>query len=541
MLSILDEGLHMQKTITAAGVLVLVCATLLPSLVLAQPAFAAAQATSISIGPTPPPSSAPDLLVTTFASTAATSPIDYLEIYNQSDTPINLHGWSFQLTIDGKAAGSCTPFISATTFPDGWILSKKYLTFQRTVNVQATSPTIAFTIDTVALNACPAAKLTGLSLIMPDGSVEQSVPIALAPPAVADTTNTVQQHKQRNNSPNSTRTVTGLLLTDDYKPITGNVTLNSDPLYMPPADAAGLQILEILPNARSCSPLETDLTCSDYVKLYNPTDLPIDLARYRLRIGAKGQSESVTNAFTWGSDLDPAHDELLLPAHQYFMLTNRNDGQPLSITDSGNYVWLEDAYGTTIYEPIVSYPDASSSTKVGQAWAYNGTTWQWTSAPQPNASNYFPPAVLSDSTSISTVSVLKPCADNQYRNPDTNRCNSITTAAATLTPCDPNEERSPDTNRCRSIVAAAALPTPCPARSERNPDTNRCRKVAATAVANAVKDIAAPTVDNNGWFIAALVMGLAVAYGIYEWRQDINLLAHKARDRLAALPKQFRH
>src|SRR5262249_8101487 len=160
-----------------------------------------------------------------------------------------------------------------------------YLTFQRAANLPAGSLTIPFLIDDAALTTCASPKLTGLSLVMPDGNIDQTIPFAVIPPAAVDTTNTVQQHKQRTKSPNSTRTVTGVLLTDDYKPVTGNITLNSDPLYAPPADAAGLQILEILPDARSCSPLETDPTCNDYVKLYNPTDLPINLAQYRLRIG----------------------------------------------------------------------------------------------------------------------------------------------------------------------------------------------------------------------------------------------------------------
>lgn len=153
---------------------------------------------------------------------------------------------------------------------------------------------------------------------------------------------------------------------------------------------------------------------------------------------------------------------------------------------------------------------------------------------------YFPPAVLSDSTSINTVSVLKPCADNQYRNPDTNRCNTISDAVAILTPCNAGEERNPETNRCRAIAAAAIQPAPCPAGSERNIDTNRCRKITTATTANTVKDLAAPSVDNNGWFIAVLVTGLAAAYGVYEWRQDIKLLARKVQERVTALPKRFR-
>ncbi len=497
---------------------------------ISTPALAAATPTTISIQPTPPPAQSPDLLVT---SIVGSTQLDYLEIYNQRDDALSLENWEAIATMTDSSPGGCTDITAPIAFPSGWLLPKKYLTFQRNVSA-ADSLTIPFSIDPLTLAGCIAPVLSSIQIIDATGSAEQLITL----PGTWIST-TVAQHKQRNNSPNSTRTVSGSFL-DDYKIVTGDIQLDSDPLYAPPADTAGLQILEILPNARSCSPLDADPTCSDYIKLYNPTDSPINLAEYRLRIGYKGQAASVTNTFTWGQILDPEQDELILPPHTYFMLSARNDSTPLSITDSGNFVWLEDAYGAATYEPVIQYPDASSITKVGYAWAWDGSNWQWTRSPQPGAPNVFlaDPVVAGTSIDITT---LKPCAANQYRNPDTNRCNTITTAAATLVSCEAGQERNPETNRCRSIVTASETLTPCQPGWERNPDTNRCRKITASAVTNAtttVKDIAAPASSNSGWIVACFAVIAALAYAAYEWRQDITFYARK----LWHLPgRLFRH
>ncbi len=492
--------------------------------------------TTVTVQQTPPPSSAPNLILT---SIVGSSVLDYAELYNQGDAPLHLSGWSVQFTVHDAAVGGCADASSVVVLPNAWLLSKKYLTLERTNAPTPGSLTVPFSLNTTTfLAGCVTPKLTTLAITDNTNVVVQTVAINAV--EWSSTATTAAQHKQRGNSPSSTRAISGIFDTD-YKIVTGPIALNSDPLYAPPADASGLQILELLPNARSCSPTEIDPTCNDYVKLFNPTDQPINLASYRLRIGYKGQAESVTNTLTWGQNIDPATTELVLPAQEYFMLSMRNDGQPLSITDTGNYMWLEDAYGTTMYDPIVQYPDASSITKVGWAWAYDGSAWQWSSAPQPGAPNYFPPIVVAppaDAATAATVtSILKPCADDQYRNPETNRCKSIVTTAVALTSCDPGQERNPETNRCRSIATASSVLTPCQPGSERNPDTNRCRKITAVAGAatTAVRDIAAPSVNNTGWFVAALAIALALGYGVYEWRQELRLgsrkLAHWALTR----------
>lgn len=498
--------------------------------------------TTISIQPTPPPSIAPDLLIT---SLVGSSLPDYFELYNQSDSAFSLDGWQITFTIHDANQAGCANIGASVPLPANWLLPKKYLTLQRTAAPVPGSLTIPFTLDSSLLTGCVTPQLSSVSLIHGTDDPEQVITI----PANEwlGTSTTVAQHKQRANSPGSSRMVTGTF-DSDYKIVTGAITLNSDPLYTPPADAAGLQILELLPNPHSCSPLDTDPTCADYIKLYNPTDQPIDLAAYRLRVGYKGQDESVTNTFTWGKDIDPANDELIMLPEQYFMLNTRNDGQPLSLTDTGNYIWLEDAYGAAKYEPIVAYPDASSTTKMGYAWAYDGTSWNWSSAPQPSAPNYFPPApVIVPATPTVTVSVLAPCDPGEYRNPDTNRCKSLIIASsASLTPCNVGEERNPETNRCRSIVAVSTSLTSCDPGWERNLDTNRCRKIVAPVVAGAatakVNDIAAPSSNRTGWLVAGIAIAAALAYAVYEWRQDIMLVTEKIKAKgRQHIPKRWRN
>ena len=492
----------------------------------------AATPTTITVGPTPPPSSAPDLIITTIVGSSLP---DFLELYNQSSSPLDLRDWRVEFAVHDTSLAGCGNVDSSVALPASWLLSKRYVTLERTSTPAPGSVTLPFNIDISTLLAgCVAPQLGSVSLVHGTEVPEQLVTIPTA--SWSATIVTVAQHKQRSNSPSSTRAITGDFASD-YKIAAGAITLNSDPLYVPPSDTASLQILEILPNARECSPLDTDPTCGDYIKLFNPTDQPINLANYRIRVGYKGQSESVTNTFTWGAELDPSHDELVLPAGQYFMLTARNDGQPISITDTGNYIWLEDAYGTTVYEPLVAYPDASSTTKVGYAWAYDGSAWKWTSAPQPSAPNYFPPipvtAEPTGTSSETSVSILKPCAIGQYRNPATNRCKStVTASSAILTPCGTGQERNLETNRCRSIVTASSSLTPCQPGWERNPATNRCRK-SASAVAGAAtsaEDVAAPTVDSpTGWYVAAVAVAAAGAYAIYEWRQDLRLVFERTQ------------
>jgi hypothetical protein len=229
------------------------------------------------------------------------------------------------------------------------------------------------------------------------------------------------------------------------------------------------------------------------------------------------------------------------------------------LTDDGGWIWLEDAEGIVRYEEtIVSYPSASTSTKIGHAWALaNDSTWQWTETPSPQGANNFPiptpgmgGGILSDTTSCpqgkyrnpetnrcrnieDAIATLAACAEGQERNSITNRCRSTIIASASLTPCDPGQERNPATNRCRSVSASPGL-TPCPTGQTRNSETNRCRKtILATALAPAAIDPVKQETSNP--FVMTL-LGMAgvgaIGYGIYEWRSELAGALRKTTVRL---------
>ncbi len=294
------------------------------------------------------------------------------------------------------------------------------------------------------------------------------------------------------------------------------------------------------------------LTCNDYAKLFNSSGEPIDLSAYRLRTSYGGTKSSSSNTVSLNGILKPG---------AYTVVNTKNDGSPLSLTESGGYVWLEDTYGVQIYQPIVQYPDASSTTKVGWAWALNGSIWQWSSSPEPAGANQFPPEVQTVASASSTSTSLEPCGPGKYRNPLTNRCKTVV-SAVTLVPCKPNQERNPATNRCRSLLVASnsSSLTPCKEGQERNPATNRCRSVlgasttlkpcAAGQVRNTstnrcrkniaanlanVQDVkSAQSAGSNQleWVIGIAVLIGTLCYAIYEWRHDIQLLIDKAKSKI---------
>lgn len=417
----------------------------------------------------------------------------YVQLFNSSNEVIAVENWAVEYTISGQLAPVEVGKLSGNIKPGGYVV----------VGEKASTPAADFGYE-IAIPDGAAGNVNGIKLI-PAGNYAETAIVVKSDASLG--------YWKRNISAS-----TGSYLStfSSFVP-DSTFVLYGKGLYEP-AETATLQFTEILANPRNCSPLEQAGECLDFVKFYNPTSLPVDLSQFRLRVGYFGQNATSNNTFVLAG---------VVPAGGYFTTQTSADNRPISLTNSGSYVWLEDTYGMKRYDATVTeYPDASSDTKKGQAWAYDITdgTWKWTL--QPNAAHGASIFVLPEPPKPKvTAASLTPCKEGQYRSEETNRCRSLATATTALAPCDDDEERNPATNRCRKIASLTNQElVPCKEGQERNPETNRCRNIAATSppdTAFKAEPIAETGKAFMGWWALGGVGLLAVGYGIWEWRQEM--------------------
>lgn len=281
-----------------------------------------------------------------------------------------------------------------------------------------------------------------------------------------------------------------------------------------------LEITEILPNAVGSD------TGNEFIEIYNPNNFSVELSGYVLYVGPQLEGK-----YTFPTGLTIA-------AHDYKSFTNGDINFNLLNTSSKVLLALKN--GIVVSE-VLPY----QSPKEGQSWAFIDGIWQYTDYPTPGRENVF----LVDDVIADIVSTTKPCAANQYRSLETNRCRLLSTLGSVVTPCKDGQYRSEETNRCRNIasetktvtpctegqernqetnrcrkITVATTPAPCKAGQERNPETNRCRTV--TKMSNVGYGVVGGEVKNNttGYVFAAIggVLLLALGYAVWEWHEEIK-------------------
>lgn len=424
----------------------------------------------------------------------------YVQLFNSSDEVVNITDWKLQYSITGVAE----PVEVAQL--DGLIKPKGYVVIADKQVIPSADVTYDLTIPSEVTKPVASIQLTPAAQYL-DHLVTVKVDAA-------------HNYWRRNVSVSTGNYLsTFTAFTPDE-----NFILYGRGFYDYP-ETTPLQLTEVLANPRDCSPLETTGDCLDYVKVYNPSNQAIELSQFRLRVGYKGQNSSPSNTFMLGGTLEPNH---------FAVIAKSADDRPVSLANSGSFVWLEDTYGQTLYEPtVLEYPDASADTKKGQAWAYDiaDGTWKWTIQPMPYDNPSVFPAPPPKPSKVTAEKVLTPCKEGQYRSEETNRCRSIASDATAVAPCDDDEERNPATNRCRKIASLASQLTPCKEGQERNPETNRCRNVAAAAPPKAAFSVE-PVDDVGkgfmGWWALGGVGVLALGYAGFEWRQELRAAIQKA-------------
>jgi len=285
-----------------------------------------------------------------------------------------------------------------------------------------------------------------------------------------------------------------------------------------------LYITEMLPNAVGGD------AGQEFIEFYNPNDEPVALDNYTLFVGPQfDDSYSFPSA--------------TIQPHNYLAFTYADI--PFTLLNSSSRVLLALGVDGIVVSEAPAYVDP----KEGQSWALVNDEWQYTNQLTPGSENL---AMYVTNTVLDVDEAPQPCAPNQYRSPETNRCRLISsgTAAATpckdgqyrseetnrcrnivndtkiITPCDEDEERNPETNRCRKLVAAS-IPASCKEGQERNPDTNRCRTI--TKMPNADYGVLGTQTKNEGswyaWIAVGGILVLAAVYAVWEWHSEISKFA----------------
>ena len=250
---------------------------------------------------------------------------------------------------------------------------------------------------------------------------------------------------------------------------------------------------------------------NEFIELYNPSDKEVSLVGFSLQVGT-------TKVKTYSLD------DVTIPALGYVALYNTG-ARNFTLSNTAGKVQL--LYNNNPVGDAIEYENA----KDDMSWSLIDGEWVYSEIVTPAQPNQATPLEAEDDDTAAAASTQKPCAANQYRNPATGRCKLIATASAsTSTPCKTGYERNPETNRCRKI-AVATTPTPCKEGYERNAETNRCRKIKAMTTADYAVAGVQTTADNNvKWYYWLGIVGVVVAvlaYGIWEWREELRAVLRK--------------
>lgn len=288
------------------------------------------------------------------------------------------------------------------------------------------------------------------------------------------------------------------------------ICVDSEELAGEDVEVPYIRINEILPN-----PAGADAG-KEYIELYNFGDQPQNLSRYKLLIG-KSLEKTLELP------------DINIAPGGYFVI--KNSVYNFSLLNTANSVAL--SYGSRVVHET-SYLNP----KDDMSWSFIDDSWVYTNQQTPGEHNK-PSLLTVKAANKSAPSNLKPCASNQYRHPETNRCRLLSSAISKSSqkPCASNQFRNPETGRCKLISSASEGPKPCKEGQERNPETNRCRNIKKMTNVDygvlGAETQTSPEEVFHMWMLGALAAIGVIAYAVWEWRQEIKRLFYKVREKFA--------
>ena len=473
------------------------------------------------------------LLITEIKLGGGNDPKEFVEIFNDTSSPIDLSSYVIEYAKAGFSSSSCSAF--------NWKAVASPSTLVNTKTLTGTLAPAAFATVEISMNdnAAGAVHLvnTGSMVELDRVGWDEAAPCFRDSPAILPANG--QSLKRAFDQPGSPVVSSPDSNSADFS-VNDSPSPGSEPCLpndcgpvIPEDDPEPIEVLEVEITELLPDPASPKLDSQDeYIELHNPNDFPVDLSGYTLHSGSMSSaSEFDLNGVT-------------LLANEYRAFYSSLTGLGL-VNGSSGQAWLVSSHFVRVSE-TPWYPAAMGEDKV---WALIDGTWQVSDVLSPGVANPLPePAEQSPVEATPSAEDEEPapcpagkfrnpatnrcktieepdepaaCGPGQERNPETNRCRKIVTQTAALAPCAEGQERNPETSRCRKITAETTSLADCQVGYERNPETNRCRKITAVKGATTAVTETATRSKLNYWLICGVSL-LVFTYAVYEYRNDLS-------------------
>lgn len=313
-------------------------------------------------------------------ASATSASQEFIEIYNNTDSDIDLSGWHIQYTSAAKTDWSSP---SRNISLSGIILAGQYYLLATTGYLSDVS-NLAYS-STLSQSGGHLRVLDGAGGLQDQvGWGNAAMPLgspAAAPAAgnaIARLASSEGFNVSEDNSTDFAETLTPTPLADNLITLlpapdegeaddSGSNAADSPPVKV---EYAQIQVSEILPNPASP---DTD-SQNEFVELYNPNQNDIDLTNYEIAASQDATYKYVIK-------------DVIIESGGYRVFTSGSTN--LSLSNSGGKVKLLAPDGSLVDETDI-YPKAPD----GQSWIFNDGLWIWTSSPTPGEDNIFTAAVV---------------------------------------------------------------------------------------------------------------------------------------------------